>query len=308
MFVILNPVAGLVVPSRTSKRITAWCEQHGWTCEIYETHEDEDLTRVLKKALANGCQAVAAAGGDGTISAVAGGLVGSSVPLIILPLGTGNFLARDLGVPFDIPRALGVMEGGSNLLLLDALQIDQRICVLNAGVGFSSSLIKNTERKAKRRYGFLAYLGGAARALLGLQPHLFRLSVDGKKLRLRASEIHIANGGLFGLQIPFEGVHVRPDDGRVDIFVIKARTLGDYLEVLYYIIRRKPRQANKMVYLQAAETIEIACEHNLPFQGDGEVLGETPVNIRVIPNAIRVLLPVKQSEALVDRLRQLVGV
>lgn len=308
LFVILNPVAGVVVPSRASRRIHAWCEQHGWTCEVYESHQDEDLSRAVRKAIARGCAAVAAAGGDGTVSGVAAGMVGASVPLLILPLGTGNLLARDLGVPFDLNRALSLLEGEANILLLDAIRIDQRVCVLNAGVGFSSSLIKHTEREAKRKYGFLAYFGGAARALLGLQPYLFRLVVDGKKLRFRASEVHIAIGGLLGIQIPFEGVRVLPDDGQVDIFVIKARTLGDYLEVLYYVLRRKPRQAPKMVYLQASEAIEIGCERAMPFQGDGEVLGETPVSIEVMHHAVRVLLPVKQSEALVDRLRQFVGV
>ncbi len=308
LFVVLNPVAGLVVPSRTSRQIGAWCEQRGWTWEIYETHQDEDLSRVVKKAIARGCDAVAAAGGDGTVSGVAAGMVGASVPLLILPLGTGNLLARDLGVPFGIQRALSILESNSRPLLLDAIRVNQSVCVLNAGVGFSSSLIKNTEREAKRKYGFLAYFGGAARALLGLQPYMFRLVVDGKKLRFRASEVHIAIGGLLGIQIPFEGVRVLPDDGNVDIFVIKARTLGDYLEVLYYILRRKPRQARKMVYLQASEAIEIACERAMPFQGDGEVLGETPVSIEVMHQAVRVLLPDKQSEAFVDRLRQFVGV
>ncbi|HEY9088487.1 MAG TPA: diacylglycerol kinase family protein [Anaerolineaceae bacterium] len=309
LFVVLNPVAGLVVPARTSKRILAWCEQHGWTCEIYETHEEEDLSRVVRKAVARGCSAVAAAGGDGTVSGVASGMLGSPVPLLILPLGTGNLLARDLGVPFDLHRALGLIENGSRQILLDAALVNQRVCVLNAGVGLSSAVIKNTERTAKRRYGFLAYLAVGVRALFGLQPYLFRLTVDGKKLRLRASEIHIAIGGLLGLRVPFEDLRVIPDDGRVDIFVIKGRTARDYLEVLYYILRRRPRQAPRMIYMQAGVEIEITCERVLPFQGDGEVLGETPAQIKVLPNAIPVLLPINPSDApLVDRIRSFVGV
>lgn len=308
MFVVLNPVAGMVVPSRTEKRINTWCEQHGWTCEIYLTRENEDLTRVVKKALAHGCQAVVAAGGDGTISGVAAGMLGSSVPMVIAPLGTGNLLAGDLGVPFDISRALGVLEAGGRLLMLDAVQVGQHICVLNAGLGFTSALIKNTERQAKRKYGFLAYIVGGLRALFGAQPHMFRLMVDNKRLRINASEIHIACGGLFGIQVSLEDVRVVPDDGRVDIFVIKARTLSDYLEVLFYILRGKPRRARKMVYLQAAEVIEIDCEQKLPFQGDGEVLCDTPVKLRVLPNAIPVLVPEKQEEPIRNRLRQIVGV
>lgn len=308
MFVVLNPVAGMVVPNRTHKRIVTWCEQNGWTYEVYQTKENDDLAHVVKKALAHGCQAVVAAGGDGTISGVASGVMGGSVPMLILPLGTGNLLAGDLGVPFDISRALSLLETGGRTLMLDAVQVGQHICVLNAGLGFTSALIKNTERQAKRKYGFLAYIVGGVRALLGVQPHNFRLVVDNKRLRINASEIHIACGGLFGIQVSLEDVRVLPDDGRVDIFVIKARTLSDFLEVLYYILRGKPRRARKMVYMQAAEMIEIDCEQKLPFQGDGEVLCETPVKLRVLPNAIPTLVPEKQEEPIRNRLRQIVGV
>lgn len=308
IFIVLNPVAGLVDPVRTSRRILAWCEQNGWNGEIYLTSEGEDLSRPVKKAIARGVQVVVAAGGDGTVSGVASGLVGTSVPLAILPLGSGNLLAHDLGVPIDLYRALNVIERENITLLLDAMQVNGRCAVLNAGVGFSSLLIQNTPREEKRRFGLLAYFGTAVRVLFGLQPHQFRLTVDGKKIRLRASEIYVANGGLVGVQLPFEDLHIYPDDGRVDMFVIKARTLRDYLEILYYIIRRRPRQAPKMFYLQGADIIQIDSESGLPVQADGEVVGETPVTIRVLPNAVKVLLPERQNEPLVNRLAQIVGI
>lgn len=307
LVVFLNPVAGLVDPKRTSKRIEEWCRRSGWRCEIYETQEGEDLRPRVAEACRLGCSVIAAAGGDGTISSVAAGLVFSQVPLLILPLGTGNLLARDLGIPGDLNRALALVEKDHQVLQLDVMEINQHYSVLNAGVGFSSILIKNTPREEKRRLGFLAYIKSAVRALFGLQPHRFRLAIDGQKLRLQASEVYIANGGLLGIQLPFKDLKIIPGDGLVDVFVIKARTLRDYLEILYYIIRRKPRQAPKMSYIQARESIQIECDHPLPVQSDGEVIGETPVTIKVIPSAVQVYLPVKTNDDLVNRLRSLVG-
>ncbi len=296
----------MIHPDRTSQQILDWCSQNGLRCEIYLTSEDEDLAPVIAGAVRRGCHIVAACGGDGTVSAVAAGMVMCPVPLVILPLGTGNLLARDLGIPLGLQRALGVILSGTEYLSLDVMQLNDRYGVLNAGVGFSSILIKNTDRDEKRRLGFLAYLKSAVRALFGLQPQRFRLVVDGKKLRINASEIYIANGGLLGVQIPFEDVHVAPNDGRADLFIIKARALRDYLEILYYIIRRKPRQAPKMLYLQG-ETIQIESQHPLPVQSDGEVIGETPVTIRVIPRAIKVLLPGAPDEDQFTRLRRAMG-
>ncbi len=309
LYVILNPAAGMIHPDHAGQQIRDWCAQNGWQCDIYLTAEDEDLAPVIASAVQNGYGIIAAVGGDGTVSAVAGGMVNCPVPLLIVPLGTGNLLARDMGVPFGLPRALQVLSAETTILMMDMMRVNHHYGVLNAGVGFSSLLIKNTPREEKRRLGFLAYLKSAVRAIFGLQPHHFRVSVDGgKPMRINASEIYIANGGLLGVQIPFEGLRVLPDDGRVDMFIIKARTLRDYLEILYYILRRKPRQAPKMQYIQSANTIRIESETKLPVQSDGEVIGETPVTIHVIPNAVKVLLPAKPPDDQLSLLRRMVGI
>jgi diacylglycerol kinase (ATP) len=307
IFAVMNPAAGFGDPLRAQRKLEAFCERLDWPYEVYESQEDEDLSVVVKAAVERGCDIVVAAGGDGTVSGVAGGLVYSTVPLVILPVGTGNLLAHDLGIPQDLNRAVELVAGKNNLQMLDAMEINGHYYVMNTGVGWSSLIIKHTDRQEKRRFGFLAYIKTAVWRLFGLQPHSFRLVVDGKKFRVRASEILIANGGLLGVQIPLEDVHIYPDDGKVDMFVIKARTLADYLELAWFLLLRKPRQATKMFYIQAADSIEIASENPLPAQADGEVIGETPVTIRVIPQAVRLLVPEKENIDLVNRIRNLVG-
>lgn len=306
VFVVLNPVAGFGYPARLKHKLRTFALKNRWQMDIHETAEDEDLGPVIEAALKNGSQLVIAAGGDGTVSSVAACMVFSGIPMAILPVGTGNLLAHDLGIPWDANRALEMLSGKTAIQIMDVMAIQDRHFILNAGVGLSSLIIKHTARQDKRRFGTLAYVWTAFKALFGLQPHAFRLVVDGKKLKLRASEILIANGGLLGVKLPFEDVHVHPDDGRVDMFIVKARTLYDYLELLYYIIRGKPRAAPKMLYLQAQNEIQIAAGKRLPTQADGEVIGETPISIRVVPGAVRIIIPEKRNEALVDRIRQLV--
>ncbi len=305
IFVVLNPAAGFAAdPQRVRRKLETWQEANPCQIEIYETREDEDLTAVVQHAVRSGADIIAAAGGDGTISLVSAGMINSPVPLLILPTGTGNLLAHEMGMPGDLHRALDLIHGGSHTLQLDAMSINGRHGVLNMGVGFSSNLIKNTARKDKRKFGILAYFAAAVRALLGLQPYSFRLTVDGKKFVIRASEIFVANGGLLGIKLPFEDFKILPDDGRVDLFVIRARTLGDYLEMLWYILRGKPRSSRKMFYIQAAEEILIQCNKRLPAQADGEVIGETPVQIKVLPRAVPVLCPDKGETA--EPLRELI--
>jgi len=307
LFIFHNPVAGRGDLFHPRRRIEAYCERRGWAYEIYETGEDEDLVPIVQQAVRSGFSAVAAAGGDGTVSAVAGGLVFAETPLLILPTGTGNLLSRDLGVPQDLNRALELAGGGSAVQLLDTMEIAGRHYVMNAGVGLSSQIIQNTDRRQKRRLGVLAYVKSGGQALLGLQPYGFRLVVDGRALRMRASEVLVCCGGLLGVRVPFEDLHVLPDDGKVDLFIVKARSLPGYAELLYYILRRKPRSAPKMVYMQAAERIEIACDSVLPAEADGEVIGATPLAINIVPRAVRVLVPDERPPDLAGRLRALVG-
>jgi YegS/Rv2252/BmrU family lipid kinase len=294
VFIVLNPVSGVGDATQLKRKLEVFATKHHWEMEVHETQEDENINETVACAIKKGPELVIAAGGDGTISAVACGMVNSEIPMAVLPFGTGNMLALELGIPIDANRALDSMIGKTYIKKMDMMAIEERYFILNAGVGVSSQIMKNTARKDKRRFGMLAYIWVGFKTLLGVQPHTFRITVDDKKISLRASEILIANGGLLGIKIPFEDLHVYPDDGKVDIFIIKARTPFDYLELLYYIIRRKPRSATKMIYLQAEREIRINARKVLPTQADGEVIGETPITIRVVPSVVQMLLPIKE--------------
>lgn len=296
IFVVLNPVAGFTNATAFRRRLRRFCKYYHCLHEVHETREGEDLKPVIDRAIRDGYQVFVAAGGDGTISQVASCLAYTDLPMGIIPVGTGNALARGLGLPQDFASAFRLIAGKHEYRMLDALRINGQYHVLNAGVGVTSKVVLNTPRPIKRRYGMLAYIWEAVKALFGIQPHSFRLTVDGRKYRMRASEVFIACGGWLGFQLPFTDLDIQPDDGRVDVFVIKARNLWGYIGLAFNLLFGGRRQALPMKHIPAYREILIETRRPLPVQSDGDWVGKTPVKIEVCPQAVRLIVPSRESD------------
>lgn len=297
IFVALNPMAG----SCTADVVKTTLEQHfqsdAWRIEIYETTGEEDLVEVVRDALKEECQMVIAIGGDGTVSEVAEALVHTEIPLGIVPLGTANVLAHELNLPLDLEGACAMLAGEHATADIDAMQVGEKIFVLQIGIGIDSLMIRDTEREQKRRFGRAAYLWTALTRLLGYQPRRFSIAVDSKRIRPRASQVLVANGGVLGVA-PFRwGPNIRPDDGFIDVCVVSARTAFDYIAVAYHILRGQQKKDRRVRYYKAAKSIAISADRPLPVQADGEIIGETPLQIQVVPDAVRVIVPAASAEA-----------
>jgi YegS/Rv2252/BmrU family lipid kinase len=292
VFVVLNPVAGTCtaddVRAALGRHFT--CEQGA--CDIHETTRQDDLSALAREAAARGCDLVVAAGGDGTVSAVADGVAGSPTPLGIIPLGTANVLARELGVPVDLDQACKLLAGPLATTAIDAMVVGKRSYLTQVGVGIDSLMIRDTGREEKRRLGRLAYLWTAALHLIGFQPRRFSIAVDGRPAeRSRASQVVVANSATLG-QHPFRwGPDIRPDDGRVDVCIIRARNFIDYASLAWHVVTGRHRQSRHVRYLRAGHSVRIESDRPLPVQADGEIVGETPVEVRVAAGAVRVVTP-----------------
>jgi YegS/Rv2252/BmrU family lipid kinase len=293
IFVVLNPVAGTSNPDETIQTITKFCEEHSWECEIYTTKKDEDLRQLVRNALKKGVDMVVAAGGDGTVSAVVDGMVNSKIPMGILPAGTGNALARDRSIPIDLKSALELLGGEHDVHQLDAVEVvGKGMYVMNVSVGITSITMSNTAREEKRRFGFLAYIYRAFGSVIHSDLHRFQVKADDFPLRFAASEVFIANCKFAGLQPQMNGVEISPYDSRLDMFVIRAQSIRDYLSVFAkFITFQKHNESDKLYYIPAKERIVIESEFPLPVQADGEELGMTPVEIRLIPKALHLIVP-----------------
>jgi len=268
-------------------------------CDVHETAPGEALPDLVREALSQGYDLVVAGGGDGTVSAVANGLVGSETPLGIVPLGTANVLARELGIPVDLEAACQLLgDASSAFVSIDAMRVDDRCYFTQVGVGIDAIMIRDTHREAKRRFGRIAYLWTAFTRLLGFQPRHFALVIDDRPIRQSASEVLIANSGILG-QPPLRwGPGIRPDDGQLDVCLVRARTIRHYLSVAGHFLLGQHAKSPNVRYLTVRKSVSIATPRPLPVQADGEIIGETPVLVHVIPQALRVVVPAQAPQTL----------
>jgi YegS/Rv2252/BmrU family lipid kinase len=289
--IVLNPEAGDGDSVDVRRTIHDRAERYGWNYAVFEIGGDTSVREAVDQALERGIDTIVAAGGDGTVSSVADGLVNTEARLAILPVGTGNVLARDLGVPPDLDAALDLIIGPHRVRKIDAMQVAHRFAVLNVGVGLSSLMARDTGGKAKERLGVFAYVITVIRKLFGYQPHRFVTVIDGQRREWRASEVMIANCGAVGGPLLRWGPQVRLDDGILDVCIVRAKSAWDYIRLAWSAIWRRQGNSPHLICLPVEDEIRVLAAGSLLVQVDGEVFGATPVRVRIVPGALRVIVP-----------------
>lgn len=262
--------------------------------DLAETTAAGDAERLAKEAVQLGYRCVVAAGGDGTIAEVITGLAGGSVPLGIIPLGTGNQLASNLGIPPDVERAVEVAVAGEPQTIDLGQLSNGRYFALMAGAGWDAEVMGSCSRELKERWGFGAYLFQGLRRVTAPPSALFRIEADGAEFEVRAATVLIVNAGqLFSSLFPVE-VQIAPDasfhDGMLDVCIFAPRNLPDVAAVLWKVARRKYVGDERMIYFQARE-VSIEADPPIVTQVDGDSTGETPLTARAVPGGVKVLTP-----------------
>ncbi|GAC1448489.1 MAG: diacylglycerol kinase family lipid kinase [Isosphaeraceae bacterium] len=290
-FVVLNPKSGGCDADQARETLNRHLSAAGVACRFHEPSEGDSLGDRVRESVRSGCDLVIAAGGDGTVSAVADALAGAEVPLGIVPLGTANVLAGELGVPLGLDDACALLAGDHTLTRIDAMEVAGKHYVTQVGVGLDAMMIRDTSHQEKRRFGRGAYIWTALTQFVGFRARRFTLTVDGATTRPRALQILVANSGTLGAR-PFRwGPDIRLDDGRLDVCVIRARTVFDVLALGWHFVRGQHQRDPNVRYLSASREVAIDSSRPFPVQADGEIIGETPVTVRVIPSALRVIVP-----------------
>ena len=286
---IINPISGGVRPEVARARAelaSAIVDRHGDPAEVFVTERTGHARELTKAALARGARLVMAWGGDGTINEVASTLAFGEVPLGIVPAGSGNGLARQLGIsatPADAirraisaePRAIDIGEAGD------------RMFVNLAGIGLDAYIASLFNEPGARR-GFRTYIKLSARALLSYVPESYSITRDGAgPTRVRAVMITVANSPEFG-----NGAIIAPgarvDDGLLDLVVLeersRLRTIGHLPKLFRGTVDRAPGCSIRRL---ARATIE--SDRPMVYHVDGEpVSGGTSLRIRVHPGALYV--------------------
>ena len=260
--------------------------------EILETTGKEDVAALCRAACAAGATLVIAAGGDGTVLGAANGLVKSSVPLGILPLGTANFLARVLLIPLKLEEALALIVGVHAIAEVDGLGVGERCFFSNVSVGMSPNAVSETKAADKKIFGRLAYVVAMMKQARIFRLRRFMLRLDGTPRLVRAAEVLISNTTLLEKPPSLFGSPKTLEDGHLEVYVVTARTIGDYLRLGWDVFFRSGKQAAKMSHWEARRGASIVSLRRPSLvQADGEMIGHTPVEIHLVPKALHVIMP-----------------
>jgi len=294
VLLIANPASRL--GRRRLPRACAALQRANVRCDVALTEHPGHASEIALARAAD-YDAVFTLGGDGTAMEVAGALAGTMRPLGVLAGGTGNLLARALGIPFDPRRAVPTLLGGDELhidlgRILSAEPV--RHFAVAAGVGIDAAMVAETPSWLKRRLGVLAYTITATRAALRavLSQEFFhvRLTVDGEVFESAAAAVMIANfGAVLNDRITF-GPGIRFDDGVLDACLYSPRSLRDATRIMWRLLRRNFSSDEAMLY-RSGRHIRIETQPPRLAQADGELLGMTPLEIEVAPRAARLLVP-----------------
>ncbi|MBW6439431.1 diacylglycerol kinase [Actinoplanes hulinensis] len=286
--VVVNPTK-VADPDHLRRTLHEGLRRAGWPQPTwYETTPEDPGRGQARRAVADGAELVFACGGDGTVTAVVTALAGTGVALAVLPAGTGNLLAANLGLGNDPATGLEVaLEGGRRRI--DVGAIDDRCFVVMAGMGFDAQMLEDTSEKAKKRIGWLAYLGGAAKHLLD-RPMRVRIRLDGgPPMPRRSAAVIVGNVGRLqgGVRLLSKA---EPDDGKLNVAILSPTNLAHWAALVWAVLSRRERVPLMETY--TAQRVEIYSNRARARQLDGDTIAPGKVmKIQVRPKALLLCVP-----------------
>ncbi|MQY07828.1 diacylglycerol/lipid kinase family protein [Actinomadura macrotermitis] len=285
---VVNPTAGGSASARTLMPLARLLREAGAELAVEYSRGLEHATALAREAAAAG-RAVLGVGGDGMVGCVGGALAGTDAVFGVVPAGRGNDFARQLGLPTDPagiaevllhgePRAVDVIEANGVPVLGSVY----------AGV----DAVANDNANHSRLRGRASYTAGALRAVLTWKPADYVVTVDGERYRRRGFTVVAANSGYYGFGrhiVP----HARVDDGLLDVLIVKHGPKRLFFQVMRELSDGSHLNRPQVEVLRGREVrIELAAPGRvLPYGADGELPGVLPVTAKVLPGALRILLP-----------------
>ncbi len=289
--IIINPIAGGARPGagrRRAERALAIVDSRSDAAEIFVTERAGHARELALAAVGRGAARIVVWGGDGTVNEVASALAFGDIPMGIVPAGSGNGLAWELGVPANPSRALVRALTGAPRAI-DVGEIERRYFVNLAGIGFDAAVAARFAASSNQRRGLAVYTWLTARSLFEFTSECYTVIADGEARRVRALLVALANGTEFGNHVRI-APGARVDDGSLDVVVVEERsrlhTLGQMRWLLAGRIARSPLWSSRR-----ASEVTVEGDRPLPFHVDGEpVQGGTRLRARIHPGALQVLV------------------
>jgi diacylglycerol kinase (ATP) len=287
--VIINPVAGKGQP--VLKVLNAAMQVAGVAWEVFVTKAAGDCHNFVKQAVEAGVDQVIVYGGDGTIMEAASALMGTDIPLAIIPGGTGNVMSAELRIPLDLVEACALaVDPEANLRAIDLGRIGEKYTfMLRAGVGLEAAMVAGADRELKDRVGSLAYAISGLQALSDPPIARYRLELDGEETLVEGLTCIVANSGNVGVPGMYLAPNIDVSDGLLDVIVVRSIDLPALASLLASVVGGL-ENPEKLAHWQAKE-ITLTSDPVQKVQVDGEILCETPFTVRVVPQAVKMIVP-----------------
>jgi diacylglycerol kinase family enzyme len=257
--------------------------------ELVEGRRCAERAAELVKA---GAGLVIACGGDGTISAVAGALAGTEARLGVLPLGTLNHFARDLGIPFDVTEAAKMIAAG-NERRVDVAELNGRPFINNSAIGLYPQMVLNRDAQQRRlgRSKWLAVMVASARTLARFGHQRLRLTINDRPAVADTPLLFVGNND-YRLELPNAGSRESLDDGRLCVLVMRSKSRAGFLAATARALLGRTR-GDDMARLEGVQSLRVDSHRSLlRVAVDGEMLHlKPPLEYRILPGALRVMAP-----------------
>jgi diacylglycerol kinase (ATP) len=317
---IYNPSGGQVVIRHELDNVVAFLNGRGWSVTLRETSRPSEATELARHAADKGARVIIAAGGDGTVNEVANGLVNTDAALAVLPVGTTNSWALQMGIPALNPLLPGTQAAkmiaalGERVarplpanyyrkVLLDATrvlvegrtvavdmgEIAGRYFLMWAGIGFDAAIAQSVPLKEKKTLGSWAYVLPAIESASRFYGTDACLNLDGKPVKVNTPFIVVSNIQLYGGMIAI-GARACLNDGKLDICVFKGGGFLTFVQQAMKVLTGRHLEDPQVEYYQCRE-IAVESAPSLPVHVDGEPFTKTPVTIHTAPSALKVIVP-----------------
>jgi diacylglycerol kinase (ATP) len=297
---LVNPVAGGGRAIASVPAIRELATLRGWNAEICITQSPVDLLSRIREAIDAGRQRIFVLGGDGTFQLLVNAAVGhpDSV-LAVIPAGSGNDFAAALGLPSDPVQAATLLLDGE-ISQLDVLRVrtsdgHERLYVGGGGVGLDAEAVRHANGAYRNLPGRARYVLSAIHALVGFRSIRARVILGGESTAVEATALLV---GALNTPTYGGGVRLAPeakiDDGCLELVVVEELRVHQILKLLP-VLAFKGKLETERIRRFTTSSVKIETDRPCWFHGDGEVVGLTPVEITVVPRAIRVLRPSRKT-------------
>ncbi|MCC0177158.1 methylglyoxal synthase [Waterburya agarophytonicola K14] len=296
---IFNPVSGSSNGLQDLDFIQKMLDPH-LHLEVHLTSPDISPQELATQAIASGADLIIASGGDGTVSAVAGALIGTEIPLGIIPRGTANAFSMALGITQQISqvrRACEIILSGKTRVV-DTARCNDLPLILLAGIGYEAETIEKADREAKNRWGSLAYIMAGWQQLDEQQLFEAEVEIEGEVKTFQAGAITVANAAP-PTSVLAQGIgEVIADDGLLDITIAtvdnKLQAVTTLFSMLGAALIKTSAELDNIVHVRA-QRVRISAVPVQKVVLDGEIVGNTPLEIECLPQSLTIFAPVNEQ-------------